>query len=139
MVECLRMLGYHVTQGVIIAFIMYLNLLFRPLRMLADKFNTLQMGMVAGERVLTVLDSEEYLKDNGSYILTAVAGKVAFEKVHFEYKKDVPVLRGISFETTPGATIALVGHTGAGKTSVISILNRLYEIKPGWILIDDRP
>ncbi len=133
-----RMLDYHVTQGVIIAFIMYLNLLFRPLRMLADKFNTLQMGMVAGERVLAVLDSEEYLQDNGTYVPEAIAGKVTFENVHFEYKKEVPVLRGISFETIPGETIALVGHTGAGKTSIISILNRLYEIKSGRILIDDR-
>jgi ATP-binding cassette subfamily B protein len=133
-----RMLDHHVTQGVIIAFIMYLNLLFRPLRMLADKFNTLQMGMVAGERVLSVLDSEEHLQHNGSYVPQAVAGKVAFDQVHFEYKKDIPVLRGISFEAPPGATVALVGHTGAGKTSVISILNRLYEIKSGRILIDDR-
>lgn len=132
-----RMLDYHVTQGVIIAFIMYLNLLFRPLRMLADKFNTLQMGMVAGERVLGVLDSEEYLQDNGTYAPAAIQGKVSFRDVHFEYKKDVPVLRGISFEAQPGETIALVGHTGAGKTSIISILNRLYEIRSGQILIDD--
>lgn len=133
-----RMLDYHVTQGVIIAFIMYLNLLFRPLRMLADKFNTLQMGMVAGERVLGVLDSREYLQDNGTYVPQEIAGKVVFEQVHFEYKKDIPVLRGISFEVNPGETVALVGHTGAGKTSIISILNRLYEIKSGRILIDDR-
>lgn len=131
-----RMLDYHVTQGVIIAFIMYLNLLFRPLRMLADKFNTLQMGMVAGERVLGVLDSEEYLQDNGSYAPKEIAGRVTFKDVHFEYKKDVPVLRGISFEAAPGDTVALVGHTGAGKTSIISILNRLYEIKAGTIQID---
>ncbi len=134
-----RMLDYKVTQGVIIAFIMYLNLLFRPLRMLADKFNTLQMGLVAGERVLGVLDSEEYLRDNGSYVPEQVQGKVRFEEVAFEYKKDVPVLRGISFEAGAGDTLALVGHTGAGKTSIISILNRLYEIKSGQILIDDRP
>lgn len=133
-----RMLDYHVTQGVIIAFIMYLNLLFRPLRMLADKFNTLQMGVVAGERVLNVLDSEDYLHDNGTYMPEKIAGKVTFDQVYFEYKKDVPVLRGISFVVQPGETVALVGHTGAGKTSVISILNRLYEIKSGSILIDDR-
>jgi ATP-binding cassette subfamily B multidrug efflux pump len=131
-----RMLDYHVTQGVIIAFIMYLNLLFRPLRMLADKFNTLQMGMVAGERVLGVLDSEEHLQDNGDLNPIHLNGSVVFEDVHFEYKEGVPVLRGISFEVKSGETVALVGHTGAGKTSIISILNRLYEIKSGRILID---
>lgn len=131
-----RMLDYRVTQGVIIAFIMYLNLLFRPLRMLADKFNTLQMGMVAGERVLGVLDSEEHLQDNGSLNPKQLKGSVVFDDVHFEYKEGIPVLRGISFEVKPGETVALVGHTGAGKTSIISILNRLYEIKSGKILID---
>jgi ATP-binding cassette subfamily B multidrug efflux pump len=133
-----QMLDYKVTQGVIIAFIMYLNLLFRPLRMLADKFNTLQMGMVAGERVLTVLDSEENLQHNGSFKPVEVKGDVQFKNVHFEYKKDVPVLRGISFDAAAGQTVALVGHTGAGKTSIISILNRLYEIKSGNILIDGK-
>lgn len=131
-----RMLDYKVTQGTIIAFIMYLNLLFRPLRMLADKFNTLQMGMVAGERVFTVLDSEEYLQDNGTLSADNIRGEVVFDNVHFEYVPDVPVLRGISFEARPGDTVALVGHTGAGKTSIISILNRMYEIKSGNILID---
>jgi ATP-binding cassette subfamily B multidrug efflux pump len=131
-----RMLDHRVTQGVIIAFIMYLNLLFRPLRMLADKFNTLQMGMVAGERVLGVLDSEDHLQDNGTLDPKHLRGSVVFEDVHFEYKEGIPVLRGISFEVNPGETVALVGHTGAGKTSIISILNRLYEIKSGRILID---
>jgi ATP-binding cassette subfamily B protein len=131
-----RMLDYRVTQGVIIAFIMYLNLLFRPLRMLADKFNTLQMGMVAGERVLAVLDSEEHLQDNGTLHPKHLNGNVVFEDVHFEYKEGIPVLRGISFEAKAGETVALVGHTGAGKTSIISILNRMYEIKSGKILID---
>ena len=131
-----QMLDYEVTQGVIISFIMYLNLLFRPLRMLADKFNTLQMGMVAGERVLGVLDSEEFLQANGTLIPQEVKGNVSFQDVHFEYKENIPVLKGISFEAKAGDTIALVGHTGAGKTSIISILNRLYEIKSGKILID---
>ena len=131
-----RMMGYHTTQGVIIAFIMYLNLLFRPLRMLADKFNTLQMGIIAGERVFGVLDSNEYMKDNGSYSPASLKGAVTFENVHFEYVPGTPVLRGISFDVKEGETVALVGHTGAGKTSIISILTRMYDIQSGSIMID---
>lgn len=131
-----RMLNYEVTQGMIIAFILYINLLFRPLRMLADKFNTLQMGIVAAGRVFDVMDSQQYLKDNGSFKPVEVKGAVAFDNVHFSYKEGVPVLRGISFNVRAGETIALVGHTGAGKTSIISILNRLYEIQEGDIRID---
>ena len=132
-----RMLNYEVTQGVIIAFIMYINLLFRPLRMLADKFNTLQMGMVAADRIFTVLDSEQYLHGNGTIQAPTLKGAVRFENVHFEYKKDIPVLNGISFDVKAGETVALVGHTGAGKSSIISILTRLYELKSGDIYIDD--
>lgn len=131
-----QLLHYEVTAGVVIAFVMYLNLLFRPLRMMADKFNVLQMGMVAGERVLGVLDSEETLKDNGSYAPAEIKGDVRFEDVRFSYKEGVPVLRGINFHIPAGKTMAVVGHTGAGKTSLISILNRLYEIEIGRILID---
>lgn len=131
-----RMLDSHVTQGTIIAFIMYLNLLFRPLRMLADKFNTLQMGLVAAERVLIVMDSEDFLQNNGTIMPKMIEGNVEFKDVHFEYKKDIPVLRGISFNVKAGQTVALVGHTGAGKSSIISILNRMYELQSGNILID---
>jgi len=133
-----RLLHYEVTAGVVIAFVMYLNLLFRPLRMLADKFNVLQMGMVAGERIFTVLDSEAHLQQNGSYRPEKIRGEVTFEDVHFSYKPGVPVLKGISFHIPAGKTMAVVGHTGAGKTSIISILNRLYEIGSGRILIDGR-
>lgn len=133
-----QLLNYKVTPGVIIAFVMYLNLLFRPLRMLADKFNVLQMGMVAGERIFTVLDSEEYLHDNGSYRPGTIRGQVEFDNVHFRYKPEVPVLKGVSFDLKAGQTMAVVGHTGAGKTSIISILNRLYEIESGSIRIDGR-
>lgn len=133
-----QMLHYEVTPGVIVSFILYLNLLFRPLRMLADKFNLLQMGLVAGERIFTVLDSEEHLDNSGDYVPAHVQGEVVFEDVHFSYKPGVPVLRGVSFNIPAGKTMAIVGHTGAGKTSIISILNRLYEIEGGRILIDGR-
>ena len=131
-----EILHYKVTPGIIISFVMYLNLLFRPLRMLADKFNVLQMGVIAGERVFTVLDSEEHLQNNGNYIPETIAGNVVFEDVYFRYKPEVPVLKGISVNVPAGKTLAIVGHTGAGKTSIISIINRLYEIESGTILID---
>ena len=131
-----RMLQYEVSAGVVIAFVMYLNLLFRPLRMLADKFNVLQMGLVAAERVFSVLDSEEIQLNKGIINKEHINGEVIFDNVHFSYKEDIPVLRGISFKINPGETFALVGHTGAGKTSLISILNRMYEIQSGHILID---
>lgn len=133
-----RMMHFETSAGVIIAFVMYLNLLYRPLRMLADKFNVLQMGMVAAERVFGVLDSKEHLHNNGSYKPKHIDGKITFEDVHFSYKPDTPVLKGISFDLEKGKTLAVVGHTGAGKTSIISVLNRLYEIQKGDIKIDGK-
>lgn len=131
-----RIFNLHTSVGVIISFVLYLNLLFRPLRMMADKFNVLQMGIIAGERVFTILDSQEYLVNNGSLQPALIKGVVDFRDVHFSYKPGVPVLRGISFRIEAGKTMAVVGHTGAGKTSLISILNRLYEIESGRIIID---
>ncbi len=131
-----RIMNYGATVGVIISFVMYLNLLFRPLRMMADKFNVLQMGIIAGERVFTILDSDEFLGNNGTLDAGNLRGEVEFNNVHFSYKPDVPVLKGISFKLLSGKTLAVVGHTGAGKTSLISILNRLYEIEGGKIIID---
>lgn len=134
-----RILDYAVTPGTIIAFVMYINLMFRPLRMLADKFNVLQMGMIAGERVFTVLDSTETLTNNGTLAPERLVGHIQFQNVHFSYKPDVPVLKGISFTLPAGKTMAVVGHTGAGKSSMISILNRQYEISSGSIKIDGQP
>jgi ATP-binding cassette, subfamily B, multidrug efflux pump len=125
--------------GEIIAFFLYLNLLFRPLRLIADKFNTLQMGMVASERVFKVLDNKDIMPDEGVYAPRKLAGKVNFENVYFAYSDERYVLKNISFHIEPGETLAIVGHTGSGKTSIISILNRLYAIQKGRILIDDRP
>ena len=125
--------------GEIIAFFLYLNLLFRPLRLIADKFNTLQMGMVASERVFRVLDNEDLMQDEGIYAPGKLNGKMKFDHVYFAYIDERYVLKNISFVIEPGETLAIVGHTGSGKTSIISILNRLYPIQKGSILIDDRP
>jgi len=132
-----KVLNYEVTQGVMIAFIMYLNMLFRPLRMLADKFNTLQMGMVASERVFKVLDNQDYIPDRGRQSAEKMKGAITFDNVSFAYIDDRYVLKNISFHANPGDTVAIVGHTGSGKTTIISILNRLYEIQKGSIKIDD--
>ncbi|HEY4338044.1 MAG TPA: ABC transporter ATP-binding protein, partial [Puia sp.] len=123
--------------GKIISFYLYLNLLFRPLRVIADKFNVLQMGMVASERVFRVLDNDDYIKTQGSFSPQRLKGKVEFDNVSFAYVDDRYVLKNISFTMQPGQTIAIVGHTGSGKTSIISLLNRLYQIQQGEIRIDD--
>ncbi|MVT07579.1 ATP-binding cassette domain-containing protein [Chitinophaga sp. ysch24] len=132
-----KVLNYEVTEGVMIAFIMYLNMLFRPLRMLADKFNTLQMGMVASERVFRILDSDDHIADQGTKDARAIKGAISFDHVYFAYKDAEYVLKDIDFQAKQGETIAIVGHTGSGKTTIISILNRLYEIQKGRILIDE--
>jgi ATP-binding cassette subfamily B protein len=131
-----QVLNYEVSQGVMIAFIMYLNMLFRPLRMLADKFNTLQMGMVASERVFRIMDSEDHIDDSGRKDASAMKGAITFDHVWFAYKDADYVLKDINFQANQGETIAIVGHTGSGKTTIISILNRLYEIQKGQILMD---
>jgi ATP-binding cassette subfamily B protein len=121
---------------VIIAFIQYLNLIFRPLRVIADKFNVLQMGMIASERVFKVLDNNDFISRKGHHE-AVVKGKVEFDQVWFGYDETHPVLKDVSFAVQPGQTIAIVGHTGSGKTTIISLLNRLYEINKGQIKIDD--
>jgi ATP-binding cassette subfamily B protein len=125
--------------GEIVSFYLYLNLLFRPLRVMADKFNVLQMGMVASERVFRVLDNPDVARDTGTYNPDRVMGKVEFDKVNFAYVNNRYVLKNISFTMQPGQTIAIVGHTGSGKTSIISLLNRLYQIQEGQIRVDDVP
>jgi len=124
-------------QGTVISFILCMNLLFRPLRVIADKFNVLQMGIIASERVFKVLDNPDFADDNGSFTPGKIKGKIDFEKVWFAYSGDQHVLRDVSFHARPGETIAIVGHTGSGKTTIISLLNRLYHIQRGAIRIDD--
>ena len=125
--------------GNITSFILCLNLLFRPLRVLADKFNVLQMGMIAGERVLKVLDNPDTAENTGTHVAVKMQGAVAFEKVWFAYNDEHYVLKDISFNIKPGETLAIVGHTGSGKTSIISLINRLYHIQKGTIKVDGIP
>ena len=131
--------NYAFSAGVIISFIMYLNLLFRPLRNLADKFNVLQMGMIASERVFKVLENTDTTPITPDGITNIpIKGGIEFRDVSFAYIDEQYVLKNISFKINPGETLAIVGHTGSGKTSIISLLNRLYPINMGEILIDHR-
>ncbi len=127
-----------VTFGGLVAFILYIYMLFRPIRQLADRFNVLQMGMVASERVFNVLDTEAHIENNGSVSAEKIKGDIKFDDVWFGYKEDDFVLKGISLEAKQGETIALVGSTGAGKTSVINLLSRFYEFQKGDIYIDNQ-
>lgn len=122
--------------GLIISFIMYLQMFFRPIRMIADRFNTLQMGIVSSNRIFTLLDSNENIADEGTYMPEKFKGDVKFKKVWFAYNDEEYVLKDISFEVKEGETIALVGATGAGKSSVINLLSRFYEINKGTIEIN---
>ena len=124
--------------GTIASFIVMTNSLFRPLRQIADKFNTLQMGMVAAERVFNVLDLEAEEIDTGKFESKSLVGNICFDNVKFSYIKDEPVLKGISFNVKQGETVAVVGATGAGKSTIINLLNRFYNIDSGVIKIDDR-
>lgn len=127
-----------VTLGVLIAFIMYIQMFFRPIRMIADRFNTLQMGIVSSDRIIKLLDSTDHIPDNGIYEPENMKGKVEFKNVWFSYIDEDYVLKDISFEVKAGETVALVGATGAGKSSVINLLSRFYDINRGSICVDDR-
>jgi ATP-binding cassette subfamily B protein len=122
--------------GRIVSFILLLNLLFRPLRVIADKFNVLQMGMVASERVFKVLDNEDVTPQEGRDMPDPPRGEVVFEDVVFSYVSGQPVLKGVGFTVRPGETLAIVGNTGSGKSTVIGLLTRLYDIDAGRILLD---
>jgi ATP-binding cassette, subfamily B, multidrug efflux pump len=126
----------NVSFGALVAFPLYLNLMFRPIRFMADKFNTLQMGLIASERVFKILDSKEFIPNEGTIKPDKLEGKVEFQGVGFAYDEQNYVLNDISFEISPGQTLALVGSTGSGKSTIINILNRFYDIQKGKILID---
>lgn len=126
-----------ITLGAIFLFIQLSQMLFRPLRQIADKFNTLQMGMVAVQRVFGVMDTDSHIQDSGSIEAGQLKGALQFQNVDFAYKADEPVLKNISFEVAPGDTVAIVGATGAGKTTIINLLGRFYDIQKGVITIDD--
>lgn len=128
---------YNLGLGDITFFIMMINMVFRPIRMLADRLNTLQMGIVASERVFKVLDTQEIIHDQGSVTALKIEGKIEFRDVWFAYKEENYVLKGISFVIEKGRTVAIIGATGAGKSSIINLLSRFYEINKGEILIDD--
>ena len=126
------------TLGDLAAFIMMVPMMFRPLHQIANKFNTLQMGMVAADRVFKVLDTQSNIEDFGTEQLSNFKGEIEFDKVSFSYVANEPVLKNISFQVEPGQTIALVGSTGAGKTTIINLLNRFYDISSGAIRFDSK-
>jgi subfamily B ATP-binding cassette protein MsbA len=125
------------SEGDLVSFIMFIPMLFRPLRQIADNFNTLQMGMVAATRVFRVLETDSRIEDNGTIVAKSFEGNLSFQEVYFSYIKDETVLKGISFDVKAGETVAIVGATGAGKSTIINLLNRFYEIDEGVIAIDD--
>ena len=129
--------GGIISLGIIVAFIELSQMLFRPLRQIADKFNTLQMGMVAARRVFEVLDTESHIEDKGTKLLTNTNGLLEFKNVHFSYIEGEEIIKGISFIVKPGETVAIVGATGAGKSTIINLLSRFYEINKGDILVDN--
>lgn len=133
-----QILNHEVTFGTVTAFVMFINLFFRPIRQLADRFNTLQMGIVSTDRILKLLDSDDYTVNDGTYAPDVVRGKVEFKNVWFAYNEENYVLKDINFSVNEGETIAFVGATGAGKSSIINLLSRFYDINKGDISIDGK-
>lgn len=129
-------LGMDLQVGILISFIMYLQLFFRPIRMIADRFNTLQMGVVSSSRIFKLLASSEHIANEGSFNPEKIQGNIRLENVWFAYLDEDYVLKNISFEVKTGQTIALVGATGAGKSSIINLISRFYEINKGHIYVD---
>jgi ATP-binding cassette subfamily B protein len=133
----MRIYGRFADPGDVTFFVLLINQFFRPIRMLADRVNTLQMGMVASERVFKVLDTDDAISNNGTVVAQQLTGKVKLDQVWFAYNDEDWVLRGVSLETKPGEMLAIVGSTGSGKTSIINLLSRSYEYNKGIISIDD--
>jgi subfamily B ATP-binding cassette protein MsbA len=126
-----------ISIGMIMGFIQYAQMLFRPLRQIADKFNQLQMGIVAGERVFNVIDTHSSIAKSGTIKAESLKGNISFKEVRFSYVKNEEVLKGISLDVKSGQTVAIVGATGAGKSTIINLINRFYEIDSGTICVDD--
>ncbi len=126
-----------ITAGKVIAFIQFISMLIRPLRQIADRFNNIQRGIVGAERVLGLMDEDLKMPNNGTIEKSEFDGKIEFKDVHFAYDEKQEVLKGIDFLVNPGETVAIVGATGAGKSTIISLITRLYDINSGKILIDD--
>lgn len=126
-----------IKAGAVIAFIQYISMLIRPLRQIADRFNNIQRGIVGAERVLGVMDEDFAMPNTGTIAKSHFEGKIEFKNVHFSYDDKQEVLKGISFKVNPGETVAIVGATGAGKSTIISLITRLYDINSGTILLDD--
>ncbi len=125
-----------ITLGKLTAFIMYIQLFFRPIRMIADRYNTLQMGIVSSSRIINLLDDKTDVVENGTFTPEEIKGEVSFDHVWFAYNDADYVLKDITIDIKPGETIAMVGATGAGKSSIINLLNRFYEINRGTIKVD---
>ena len=136
--------GFHIidgdkftTFGDLFSYTMFITMLFNPLRQIADKFNEMQMGMIAANRVFDIIDTKTEVQKNGTIVAPTFKGIIKFENVRFGYLENEEVLKGINLEVNAGETIAIVGATGAGKSTIINLLNRFYEINSGKIYIDN--